>query len=64
MHSDIAPDVTPFVVAFVILDVLAVIALVGVMVDASVTFFLRHRAIRRGLSERLLPYYRRVAAGQ
>ena len=64
MNSNIAPDLTPFVVAFVILDVIAVLALVGVAADAALTFFRRHRAIRLGLAERVLPYYRRVAAGQ
>ena len=30
MSSNIAPDLTPFVVAFVLVDLLAVLALVGV----------------------------------
>lgn len=64
MNSNLAPDLTGFVVAFLVLDVLALLALAGVVADVVIGYFRRHRAIRHGLSERVLPYYRRVASGQ
>jgi hypothetical protein len=65
MKFDIAgPDLTPLVVAFAILDVIAVLALVGVVVDVAVPFFRRHRQNRQVTSEGLFPYYRRLALRQ
>ena len=63
MNFDI-PNLTPLVVAMVILDVIAVLALMGVAADVAVSFFRRHRHLRMVTSERLFPYYRRLALRQ
>jgi hypothetical protein len=61
MNHNIAPDLTPFVVAFVVLDLIAVLALVGVVAGSLTAFFRTHRAVRTQRHESFVPYYRHVA---
>jgi hypothetical protein len=63
MSSSFAPDLTPFVVAFVLVDLLAVLALLGVATGAATAFFARHRSVRTARHQRVLPYYGHVALG-
>ena len=61
MNHNMAPDLTAFVVAFAVLDLIGVLAIVGVAIGASTAFFRRHRAVRVRRREAFAPYYRRVA---
>ncbi|MBV9831940.1 MAG: hypothetical protein JOZ82_10130 [Marmoricola sp.] len=61
MNHNIAPDLAPFVVALAVLDLIAVLALVGVAVVGTTAFLSRHRSARVRRHESFVPYYRRLA---
>ncbi len=61
MNHNLAPDLTSFVVAFVVIDLIAVLAIVGVIAGTTTAFFRTHRAVRVQRHEALVPYYRHVA---
>lgn len=61
MSHNIAPDLTPFVVAFVVLDLIALLAIAGVLTGAATAFVRRHRSVRVQRRQVFVPSYRHVA---
>ena len=61
MNHNIAPDLTPFVVAFVVLDLIALLAIVGLLAGGTTAFFRSHRAARVQRRQAFVPYYRNLA---
>jgi hypothetical protein len=64
MNSSFAPDLTPFVVAFVLIDLLAVLAVVGVAAVPVVGFFARNHSVRVRRHEGLFHYYGHLTLGR
>jgi maltodextrin utilization protein YvdJ len=61
MNHNIAPDLTPVVIALAVIDLIAVLAVVGVVLSLTTAFFRSHRAVRVQRHEAFVPYYRHVA---